>query len=80
MIRVLQIAIEKIEYRFIRTNLIRLLREPVPFVIEQHILDNTVALLDVLDDLIRLGLDNARIVRTLQNDQRLHDLVSVKQR
>ena len=80
MIRVLEVAIEKIEDRFVGTNLIRLLREPVPLVIEQHILDNTIALLDVLDDLIRLGLDNARVVRTLQHDQRLHNLVGMKQR
>src|ERR1044072_2014093 len=77
---ILQVTIQEVEYRLIRTNLISLLREPVPFVIEQHVLDNTVALLDVLDDLVRLGLDHARVVRTLQHDQWLHDLVSMEQR
>ena len=51
-IAVLQVSIEKIEDRFVRANLVRLLREPVAFVVKQNVLDNTVALLDVLDDLI----------------------------
>jgi hypothetical protein len=51
-VAVLQVAIEKIEYGFIRPQLVRFLREPVPLVVEQHILDDTVSLLDVLYDLV----------------------------
>ena len=48
-IPVLEVTIEEIENRFVRADLVCLLRKSVSFVVKQNILDHTVALLDVVD-------------------------------
>ena len=79
-VAILEVAIEEVENRFVCADLVGLLRESVALVVKQHVFNNAAALLDILNNLIRLRLDHARIVRTLQHDQRLHDVVGMKQR
>ena len=48
------------------------------FVSEHDVLDRHAVLLHRRDDLVGLGLDDARVVRALEHDQRLADLVRVE--
>jgi hypothetical protein len=59
----------------VSANLVRLLRETVAFVVEDNIFDDAVLLFDGVDNLIGLRFNDARVVRALQNNERLRDLV-----
>jgi hypothetical protein len=49
---VLQMTIEKIQDRFVGTDLVGFLRKAMAFVIKQDVFDHAVSLLDVVDDLV----------------------------
>ena len=66
--RAFRVLVEKIENRLVGANLVRLLREAVAFVVEDDVFDHAV-LLDRVHDLIGLRLDDARIIRALQDDE-----------
>jgi hypothetical protein len=71
--------VEEIMNRSVGANLIRLPREPVSLVVEDDVFNDAVIFLHRLNDLIGFGLDDARVVRALQDDERLTYLVGVKQ-
>src|ERR1044071_1768381 len=60
-----QVLVEKIENRFISANLVRFLRKTMALVVEDDVLNYAIFLLDGINDLVRLRLDNARIIGAL---------------
>src|SRR3546814_690598 len=72
--------VEKIEDRAIGGDLVRLLAEPMPLVGKDDIVDRNAIRLDLRDDVLRFDRQHARIVRALQDKQRLLDPLGVKDR
>ena len=62
----------------VKVKAILLVSESVPFVVLDHVDDFTPRTPHSLDNLIRLGLVDSRIVRTLRDKQRYSDIVRVE--
>src|SRR5215213_2032914 len=76
----LEVLVEEVEDGFVGPDFVGLLGEAVPLVVEDDVLDDAALLPDGLDYLVRLGLDAARVVGALNDDERLRDLVGVEER
>src|ERR1044071_1028087 len=75
-----EVLVEEVEYGLVGADFVGLLGEAVALVVEYHVLDHAVTLAYVLDYLVRLRLDDARVVRALKDYERAHDLVRVEER
>src|SRR5258708_6076689 len=77
--RALEVPIQEREDGPIALDLVLLLCKTVPFVGEDDIFDGDPVLLDCGHDVVRFRLDHAGVIRALQNDQRLLDLVRMEE-
>ena len=76
----LEPLIEEVQDRGVAAVLVLLLAEAVALVVEDDVLDRDAVRLHRLDDLVRLDLEDARVVRALEHQERLPDLRGVEQR
>mmetsp|Transcript_61330 Transcript_61330/g.144966 ORF Transcript_61330/g.144966 Transcript_61330/m.144966 type:complete len:401 (+) Transcript_61330:1400-2602(+) len=76
----LQILVEELDHAAVGLDLVLLLREAVALIVEHQVIHRHAVLLDRGDDVIALGLDDARVVGALDDHQRLADLLGMEER
>src|SRR6185295_18741797 len=76
----LEVLVEEIEDRLPALDLVFLLGEAVAFVREHDVLDRGAVLAGGGDDVVGLGLDDARVVGSLEDEERLPDPIGVEER
>src|SRR5438552_17795886 len=76
----IQMRFEPLARQPVGADLIRIAREAVAFVVEDDVLDVAAELAKPLDHLVGLGLDDARVLRALDDEQRRAHLVDVRDR
>src|SRR5262245_64538447 len=68
-----QVRVQELQDRGPRGDLVLPFAEAVPLIVEDDVLDRNTVLLDRGDDVVRLRLDDARVVGALADAQRFAD-------
>src|SRR5581483_3267790 len=75
-----QVRLQPVGRRAHRRDLVLALREAVPFVLEDDVLDGASERAQLLDELVGFALDDARILRTLDHEQGRLLVLDVRER
>src|SRR5438105_13365612 len=71
---------EETDDRVVTTHAVLELQHVMPFVLEYEVVDVVSQLTEILDELAGLGLDDARVVLALDDEQRARDVLDIRLR
>src|SRR4051812_40101376 len=79
-LRLCQTLRKELRDRVVAAHAVRELEDVVTLVVEDEVLDVVAASAQLVDEVVRLALDDARVVAALDHEQRRLDLVDVRLR